>query len=366
MKEMLDLTEEKYSWRTMDMKDEVKPLGKVSEQIEHLMGRNHNIVIAIQSQTHLGHMLSYDLSENLSSGIDEIYYKLDEENLGELSDMSEKTIYIPETECYFPSYIRELKTKRIIFERILDGRKGNVIILNVKDTNNLSKNIRLSLDSLIRLHNDRTDWQKLYSVYDSFTRTKNNDVHSLRSSYYPRSVNTYEFYHNKFKEEREEILHDLINDVSNSLKDSETRQKNFGKQGKGKSHTSMMINEYSEKFGIEDEEEKDMEERRIDDWKEEIHEIAKEKGWWEDERTFGEIVSLIHSEVSEALEEHREDDKMFYYEGEKPEGKGVELVDAIIRILDYLGRKDVDVEEILKAKCEYNKGREYRHGDKNL
>ena len=37
-----------------------------------------------------------------------------------------------------------------------------------------------------------------------------------------------------------------------------------------------------------------------------IHEIAKEKGWYDDgERNFGEQIALIHSELSEALEHKR-------------------------------------------------------------
>ena len=48
----------------------------------------------------------------------------------------------------------------------------------------------------------------------------------------------------------------------------------------------------------------------------------------------------------------------------KPEGVAVELCDAIIRIIDYLAYMGVDVEAVLMAKHEYNKGREYRHGGK--
>lgn len=96
-----------------------------------------------------------------------------------------------------------------------------------------------------------------------------------------------------------------------------------------------------------------------------IHKNAVAHGWWEEERSFGEIIALIHSEVSEALEEYRNGNKMHYKDKKgKPEGVAVELVDVIIRVLDFLGKKEVDVETLIKEKHEYNKKRDYKHGNK--
>lgn len=95
-----------------------------------------------------------------------------------------------------------------------------------------------------------------------------------------------------------------------------------------------------------------------------IHKNAVAHGWWDEERTFGEIVALCHSELSEALEEYRNGMPEIYYEDGKPEGTAVELIDCVIRIFDYLGKTEVDVEQILLEKHNYNKKRPYRHGGK--
>lgn len=107
----------------------------------------------------------------------------------------------------------------------------------------------------------------------------------------------------------------------------------------------------------------------------EAHKISKEHGWWDKEPTFGSLIALMHSELSEALEEYRNGRPMVWYacdvsdaccepghyhynvnccrgcghRGYKPEGIAVELADCIIRILDWAGHEGVKVDFIIKT-----------------
>lgn len=112
----------------------------------------------------------------------------------------------------------------------------------------------------------------------------------------------------------------------------------------------------------------------LNNFAKEIHVNAVAHGWWETERDPAEIIALIHSEWSEALEEYRAGRPMVWHEcmdegqapedrpvvceqctdcyyygkkcehrGKKPEGIAVELIDGCIRILDFAAHEKVSL-----------------------
>ena len=97
----------------------------------------------------------------------------------------------------------------------------------------------------------------------------------------------------------------------------------------------------------------------------EVNQTAIEKGWWKGERNEGELICLMHSELSEALEALRHGNPP---DSHIPEFAGVEaeLADVVIRIMDFSAAKGYRVGEAIEAKIAYNKGREHMHGGKRF
>lgn len=125
----------------------------------------------------------------------------------------------------------------------------------------------------------------------------------------------------------------------------------------------------------------------------EVYENAKKHGWHQEKREVGTTIALMHSELSEALEFARNEiqlnkkgiNALFHYSGtdergkevlsneitlftKKPDGYLVELADVVIRIFDEVGSKGLATEfiEKLLEKHEYNKTREFKHGNKRF
>jgi NTP pyrophosphatase (non-canonical NTP hydrolase) len=122
------------------------------------------------------------------------------------------------------------------------------------------------------------------------------------------------------------------------------------------------------------------------------HDNAVKHGFWNPTPAFGTAIALIHSELSEALEEERAGRPNFWFHclegdpslpcdptdetdcfqfghedrcqhrGKKPEGVAVELADAVIRIADLCGHLGIDLEAAIDLKMAYNETRPFKHG----
>ncbi len=111
------------------------------------------------------------------------------------------------------------------------------------------------------------------------------------------------------------------------------------------------------------------------------HEISVSKGFHDtsfkdsegtiDVNRTATSLALIHSEVSEALEELRRPEPALelYFNAEKPdkpEGFVTELADVVIRCMDTCEALGLDLEQAIVKKMKYNATRPHKHGNKKI
>jgi len=124
----------------------------------------------------------------------------------------------------------------------------------------------------------------------------------------------------------------------------------------------------------------------------EIYQTNVAKGFWDKTRNIGEMLMLVTSELSEALEADRNGDNMpnrtmgspyeatlkyietgiitnaqEYKEAFEKDIKNTfedELADAVIRLFDICEGMQIDLPFFIRAKLEYNKLRPHKHGKK--
>jgi len=99
----------------------------------------------------------------------------------------------------------------------------------------------------------------------------------------------------------------------------------------------------------------------LNDYRDQCH--AANQKWWQDpatgepiKRNKAELICLMHSELSEAMEGERKnlmDDKLPHRKMAE-----VEMADTLIRIMDYCGAFGYDLQGAFEEKMAYNATRE--------
>ena len=93
----------------------------------------------------------------------------------------------------------------------------------------------------------------------------------------------------------------------------------------------------------------------------EIHENAVAHGFWDKPRNDGEMIALMHSELSEMLEGLRHDNPPSEHIPSFSAAEE-ELADLFIRAMDMAQARGYRIDYAMLAKHEFNKNRERKHG----
>ena len=92
------------------------------------------------------------------------------------------------------------------------------------------------------------------------------------------------------------------------------------------------------------------------------HAIAKNRGWWDAPRNEGELIALMHSELSELLEAYRKSPSKPSEHCAEITAAEEEAADVIIRLLDFACAAGMDLDRAVRLKMAFNLTRPKKHG----
>ena len=91
----------------------------------------------------------------------------------------------------------------------------------------------------------------------------------------------------------------------------------------------------------------------LNEYRDECYKDAKEKGFWEASKSIPTKLMLCVTELAEACEADRHNDKEHFNE---------EIADVFIRLFDLCGFLNIDIEKEINSKMIINMGRPKLHG----